>query len=112
MYNGLPWPEEEFCKVTVERDLHIWRVFEERPLVWSVTQLVASYRPALCYCSVLLRAITAMLLSQWGRSTKQPIRTTVKLLELLALGQLLPPPLASLRDIVTRVQPHEVSLFH
>ncbi|XP_049959293.1 integrator complex subunit 5 isoform X1 [Schistocerca serialis cubense] len=114
MYNGLPWPEEDFCKVTVERDLHIRRVFEERPLAWVLARFTAQHRPALCYCSVLLRALTATLLSQWsgsgGTEVRRPaiIATTVRLLELMSLGQLLPPPLSALGDVVTRVRSHEV----
>ncbi|XP_069703249.1 integrator complex subunit 5 isoform X2 [Periplaneta americana] len=114
MYNGLPWPEEEFCKVTVERDLHIRRLFDDLPLTWHLMALVASYRPALCYCSVLLRALTATLLAQWGSAAQQVqhndklLATTTQVLELMALGQLLPPPLSSLRDVIPHLKPQEV----
>jgi integrator complex subunit 5 len=114
MYNGLPWPEEEFCKVTVERDLHIRRLFDDIPLIWHLMSLVAMYRPALCYCSVLLRALIATLLAQWGSAAQQAqhndglLVTTTQVLELMALGQLLPPPLSSLRDVIPYLQPQEV----
>ncbi|XP_066991548.1 integrator complex subunit 5 isoform X2 [Anabrus simplex] len=111
MYNGLPWPEEEFCKVTIERDLHIRQVFDNVPLAWELITLVATHRPALCYSSVLLRALTATLMAQWGswqRHNVQLLDTTVRVLEVLALGQLLPPPLASLRDIVPHLKAQEV----
>ncbi|KDR16305.1 Integrator complex subunit 5, partial [Zootermopsis nevadensis] len=114
MYNGLPWPEEEFCKVTVERDLYIRRLFDDLPLIWHLMSLVASYRPALCYCSVLLRALTATLLAQWGSAAQRAqhndklLATTTQVLELMALGQLLPPPLSSLRDVIPYLKPQEV----
>ncbi|GFG34362.1 hypothetical protein Cfor_08970 [Coptotermes formosanus] len=114
MYNGLPWPEEEFCKVTVERDLHIRRLFDDIPLIWHLMSLVAMYRPALCYCSVLLRALIATLLAQWGSAAQRVqhsdrlLATTTQVLELMALGQLLPPPLSSLRDVIPHLQPQEV----
>lgn len=114
MYNGLPWPEEEFCKVTVERDLHIRRLFDDLPLIWHLMSLVATYRPALCYCSVLLRALTATLLAQWGSAAQRAqhndrlLATTAQVLELMALGQLLPPPLSSLRDVIPHLKPQEV----
>ncbi|KAH9363970.1 hypothetical protein HPB48_006982 [Haemaphysalis longicornis] len=31
MFNGLPWPDEDFLKVTIERDLRIQATFEEHP---------------------------------------------------------------------------------
>jgi integrator complex subunit 5 len=65
MYNGLPWPDEEFTKVTMERDLQIRRSFKNIPILWSILGLIATYRPSLCYCSVLLRALCATVLHQW-----------------------------------------------
>ncbi|KAF5299551.1 hypothetical protein FQA39_LY19184 [Lamprigera yunnana] len=101
MYNGLPWPEEEFCK----------RLFNNTPLLWELLTLVAMHRPTLCYCSVLLRAITATLIHQWNSLGDQakhsdPLKyfsmldTTTKVLDIMALGQLLPPPLSEIRNII------------
>ncbi|XP_022918107.2 integrator complex subunit 5 [Onthophagus taurus] len=111
MYNGLPWPEEEFSKVTIERDLYINRLFTTTPLLWELLSMVAVYRPALCYCSVLIRALTATLIHQWSSmgdqsksshtdSYKSLIETTVKVVEVMSLGQLLPPPLSGIRDVI------------
>lgn len=66
---------------------------------------------------MLLRAVTASLIAQWssasqGRSLKQNVQlvdTTVLLLEILSLGQLLPPPLSGIRDIVPSLLPQHVS---
>ncbi|XP_020294482.1 integrator complex subunit 5 isoform X2 [Pseudomyrmex gracilis] len=103
MYNGLPWPDEEFTKVTIERDLQIRRRFKDVPLLWTLLELTAWYRPALAYCSVLLRGIAATVMANWN--TKEG----VLLLNIMALGQLLPPPLASIRDILPVLQPHQIN---
>ncbi|XP_017777187.1 PREDICTED: integrator complex subunit 5 [Nicrophorus vespilloides] len=119
MYNGLPWPEEEFSKVTIERDLLIRRLFNQKPLLWDLLNFVASYRPALCYCSVLLRALTATLMHQWTSmgdqskscntdSYKALMDTTVRVIDVMALGQLLPPPLSSVRDVVPFLNSYEI----
>ena len=41
MYNGLPWPEEEFIKVTIERDLSICKLLSSQPILWSLLALLA-----------------------------------------------------------------------
>ncbi|KAF7279142.1 hypothetical protein GWI33_007556 [Rhynchophorus ferrugineus] len=119
MYNGLPWPEEEFSKVTIERDLFIRRTFTNTPLLWDLLSFVAVNRPALCYCSVLIRALTATLIHQWksmGDQSKSNdnahyehlIDTTVKVLDVMALGQLLPPPLNCIRDVLPSLRCCEI----
>lgn len=117
MYNGLPWPEEEFTKVTMERDLQIRRMFRNCPILWSILGLIACYRPALCYSSVLLRALCASVLHQWRSKSAETMNghktelmfVTTKLLELLALGQLLPPPLSYLHIVLPYLDANEVS---
>lgn len=119
MYNGLPWPEEEFTKVTIERDLYIRRLFTKTPVLWEIMNFIAVYRPVLCYCSVLLRAITATLLHQWNNTGCQTntsdspnynvlMETTIKLIDLMSVGQLLPPPLSNMRDVIPLLKPHEI----
>ena len=101
MYNGLPWPEEEFIKVTIERDLAISRCLGRHPLVWTLLQLLARARPALCYCSVLVRAVLAVLISHWSSHVTSRLsdhahqaRVTAQVLDLMAVGQFVPPQLA------------------
>lgn len=116
MYNGLPWPEEEFTKVTMERDLQIRRMFRNCPILWSILGLIACYRPALCYSSVLLRALCASVLHQWRSKSAETMNghktelmfVTTKLLELLALGQLLPPPLSYLHIVLPYLDANEI----
>ncbi|CAH0555830.1 unnamed protein product [Brassicogethes aeneus] len=119
MYNGLPWPDEEFSKVTIERDLFIRKMFTNAPLLWNLLGFVAVSRPALCYCSVLIRALTATLIHQWKSMGEQSkanntdnyrnlMETTVKLIELMALGQLLPPPLSNIGDVLQFLKCFEI----
>ncbi|CAL7942676.1 unnamed protein product [Xylocopa violacea] len=105
MYNGLPWPDEEFTKVTIERDLQIRRTFKDVPLLWTLLELTAWYRPALAYCSVLLRGIAATVMANWNTEEG------VLLVSVMALGQLLPSPLASIRDILPVLETHQINII-
>lgn len=121
MYNGLPWPEEELLnKVTMERDLKIRRTFRNAPILWSILGLVAAHRPAICYTSVLLRALCASALFQWRSNSvdrfhatdvdSELFQVTRCLLEVLAAGQLLPPPLNALHTFVEHLEPVEIAI--
>lgn len=121
MYNGLPWPDEElFTKVTMERDLQIRRTFRNAPILWGIMGLVAAYRPALCFTSVLLRALCASVLHQWRAKTVDKYLTvennvelyevTKKLLEILSMGQLLPPPLSYLHTVIEHLDAPEIAV--
>lgn len=103
----------------MERDLFIRRMFTNTPLLWELLSFIAVYRPALCYCSVLLRALTATLIHQWksmgeqskdddSQNYKMLMDTTIKVINLMALGQLLPPPLSSIRDVIFNLKCFEV----
>lgn len=91
-------------QVTIERDLQIRRKFKDVPLLWTLLELTAWYRPALAYSSVLLRGIAATVMANWNTEEG------VLLVNIMALGQLLPPPLASIRDILPVLEPHQVVL--
>ncbi|GFX69751.1 integrator complex subunit 5, partial [Trichonephila clavipes] len=114
MFNGLPWPDEDYLKVTVERDLHIKRKFEDHPILWDLLSLVAINHPSLCYCSVLLRAVMAVLLSFWCSSQEKAttncpkeLVTSQRLINIMAMGQLLPPPLSYIDEVLPLVTPYE-----
>ncbi|KAK2721137.1 hypothetical protein QYM36_003418, partial [Artemia franciscana] len=113
MYNGLPWPEEEFLKVTIERDLYIKKTLETQPVLWEILRVLAVNRPALCYCSVILRAPLGILMSQWSSEQQRPelLEMTSKILDLMSLGQLLPPPLTMISEILAKISPQEVAVL-
>lgn len=120
MYNGLPWPDEDFTKVTMERDLQIRRTFTNAPILWGILGLVATYRPAICFTSVLLRALCASVLNQWRAKTVDKYQViannvelydvTKKLLEVMSMGQLLPPPLSYLHTVIEYLDAPEISV--
>ncbi|KAA0184187.1 hypothetical protein HAZT_HAZT005857 [Hyalella azteca] len=114
MYNGFPWPDENI-KFTIERDLTIKKTFEDFPIAWELLEFVASNRPALCYCSVLVRALTASYIALWStsalsRSTESPkqLRATERLLEIAVIGQFLPKNMHVLPQMIRHLAPHEV----
>lgn len=121
MYNGLPWPDEELLnKVTMERDLHIRRTFRNAPVLWAVLGLVAGHRPAICYTSVLLRALCATALYQWrGKSVdryqvtavdSELFEVTQRTLQIMSMGQLLPAPLNALHTLIEHLAPVEIAI--
>lgn len=110
-------------QVTIERDFYIRRLFTNIPLLWELLALVAAHRPTLCYCSVLLRAIIATLIHQWSSTGEQNrftnannyeaiMNVTIKIIDIMALGQLLPPPLCGIRDIIPFLKCYEVNSVH
>lgn len=86
----------------MERDLKIRRSFKEIPLLWKFLELTAWYRPALAYCSVLLRGIAATIIANWNT------QEGVDLVNVMAMGQLLPQPLSSIRDVLPVLEIQQV----
>ena len=112
MYNGLPWPEEDFTRVTMERDLIIVKTFEDHPILWKIMFGLAEARPSLCYCSVLIRALLAVQMSYWQTSVSPraelnpaKLKLTKQILELMSVGQFIPPPLDSISDVIYVMHP-------
>ncbi|CAH2075039.1 unnamed protein product, partial [Iphiclides podalirius] len=63
MYNGLPWPDEDFTKqVSIERELYMRGALERCAVARAALRRAARARPALCLASALLRANAATLL--------------------------------------------------
>uniref|UniRef100_A0A4W3GK81 Integrator complex subunit 5 n=1 Tax=Callorhinchus milii TaxID=7868 RepID=A0A4W3GK81_CALMI len=114
----LSWPPEEHSKNTVERDIQIRKRFEENPLLFDLLHLVALGRPALCYCSVLLRGLLATLMAHWEASrdsvtSASPwhLRASCQLIACMGQGQLLPPALSNMHEIFHKLTPFEVHLL-
>ncbi|CAG5990308.1 integrator complex subunit 5 [Menidia menidia] len=117
--NGeLSWPPEEHARTTVERDIHIRRCFEAHPVLFPLLQVVAAGRPALCYCSAVLRGLLATLLAHWEASreacsTDSPwhLQASCLLVSCMGEGQLLPPVLANVHEAFAHLTPFEVRLL-
>nr|XP_015802429.2 integrator complex subunit 5 [Nothobranchius furzeri] len=117
--NGeLSWPPEEHARTTVERDIHIRRCFETHPVLFPLLHVVAAGRPALCYCSAVLRGLLATLLAHWeasreASSTDSPwhLQASCLLVSCMGEGQLLPPVLANVHEAFPLLTPFEVRLL-
>lgn len=95
MFNDMIWPDEEFVKVTIERDLLICKNYDRHSILWDLTELVAE-NGLLRNCSVLIRALLAVQLTYWSAGTSsevpdpQSLEATQRLIALLAKSQLIP----------------------
>lgn len=114
----LSWPPEEHARTTVERDIHIRRCFEAHPVLFPMLQVVAAGRPALCYCSAVLRGLLATLLAHWEASrdpssTDSPwhLQASSILVSCMGEGQLIPPVLANVHEAFPHIAPFEVRLL-
>uniref|UniRef100_A0A670JQ66 Integrator complex subunit 5 n=2 Tax=Podarcis muralis TaxID=64176 RepID=A0A670JQ66_PODMU len=114
----LAWPPEEHTRNTVERDIQIGRAFRDNPLLFQLLSLVAAGRPALCYCSVLLRGLLATLMAHWEASrendtTSSPwhLQASCALVACMGEGHLLPPVLSNMHEIFDQLAPFEVHLL-
>lgn len=95
----------------MERDLIIVKRLEDNPIIWKVLWGLAEARPALCYCSVILRGALSVHMAHWSATLKASpkiIETTKQILQLLSVGQYLPPPLDSVSDVIEIFHPYQV----
>lgn len=114
----LAWPPEEHTRNTVERDIQIGRCFRDNPLLFQLLNLVAAGRPALCYCSVLLRGLMATLMAHWEASRENDtvsspwhLQASCALVACMGEGHLLPPVLSNMHEIFDQLAPFEVHLL-
>ncbi|XP_053575924.1 integrator complex subunit 5 [Bombina bombina] len=114
----LAWPPEEHSRSTVQRDLLIYRCFRRNPLLFQLLHLIAQGRPALCYCSVLLRGLLATLLAHWeasrescSESSTWHLHASCELVSCMGEGQLLPPTLTNMHEMFALLAPYEVRLL-
>ena len=92
MFNDKAFPDEEFLKVTIERDLYITRQFESHSILWNLTDLIAK-ESSLKRCSLLVSALLAVQLSQWASATvnkNEKVKLTEKLLKLISSSEMVP----------------------
>lgn len=118
MYNGLPWPDEDFTKqVSIERELYMRGALESCAVARAALRRAAAARPALCLASALLRATAATLLhrlraylnrhTQSAEMVKEREALT-ELLSTMTLGQLLPHPLSHMLELAPELAPSEI----
>ncbi|XP_070532208.1 integrator complex subunit 5-like [Ptychodera flava] len=118
IHAGTQWPEEEYMKYTIERDLHIRRAFEDNPILWELLRVVAKSKPTLCHCSVLVYALMSTLLVYWesNRESKasmsqHQLQNSARLVECMLLGDFLPSTLGQVGELFYLLTPYEVYLL-
>jgi len=91
MFNDKSFPDDEFLKVTIERDLYITRKFQSYPILWNLMDLIAK-EGSLRSCSLLISALLAVQLTQWASPTanKDKVKFTENLLKLIANSEMVP----------------------
>ncbi|XP_045534230.1 integrator complex subunit 5 [Papilio machaon] len=118
MYNGLPWPDEDFTKqVSIERELYMRGALERCAVSRAALRRVARARPALCLASALLRAAAATLLHRLrahldrhaqSAEAARELSALSELLSVMTLGQLLPHPLSHMLELAPELTASEL----
>ncbi|CAG2205370.1 INTS5 [Mytilus edulis] len=118
LYNNRFWPEEDSIRITVERDLFVWKIFEDNQVLWDVFDLYSSSPLAMCRCSPVLKSITASLMNyfescrqkQASHSPRQ-MEACCKLVRCLSKSRLLPTPLKFISELFPLVTSYEAYLL-
>ncbi|XP_028161346.1 integrator complex subunit 5 isoform X1 [Ostrinia furnacalis] len=118
MYNGLPWPDEDFTKqVSIERELYMRCALEACVVARSALRRCAGARPSLCLASSLLRAVAATLLHRLkalldrhthAAEISRERAALCDLLTTMTLGQLLPHPLSHMLEMAPELTANEI----
>ncbi|GAB1604696.1 integrator complex subunit 5-like [Argonauta hians] len=118
LYNGPAWPDEEFIKVTVERDLWVWRKFEDNPLLWDILDNFAHSSSVLFYCSPLLRSLVATLMNFYEScrtkdacDSPKYLHAACKVINYMRKSNLLSPPLCYIGELMPLVKSYELYLL-
>lgn len=111
----MPWPDEEFLKYTVERDIKIKKQFDSSPFLWEILSLISNEWPAMYHCIVLVQSLLASCLTYWEVDRKTSaafspaqLEMTLKVLQLVKKAGWLPEPWCNVGDILHHLTPHEV----
>ncbi|KAK3087666.1 hypothetical protein FSP39_008920 [Pinctada imbricata] len=118
LYNNRFWPEEESISMTVERDLYVFKQFEENPVLWDILKLYAGNSLAMSRCSPILKSLTAALMRYFETSRDKSTRDSPKQLEAvthlircLSKSCLLPEPLKYVSELFPLTTPFETYLL-
>ncbi|XP_069120310.1 integrator complex subunit 5-like [Argopecten irradians] len=119
LYNNIRfWPEEDSLRFTVERDLYVWKVFEENPVLWDVIELYSGNSLAMCRCSPVLKSLMAALMNHFECSrllracdTPKQNECACRLIHCLSRSSLLPYPLKYVSELFALVSSYEAYLL-
>ncbi|XP_025113724.1 integrator complex subunit 5-like isoform X2 [Pomacea canaliculata] len=114
LYNDVNWPDPEFCKVTLERDLYVWKMTEDHPVLWSILRAASGSSVFLYYCSPLMKSLMARVVSALEVSRVRKLMDLPQLFEraswivtILSQGKFIPPPLSNICELFPHVSPYE-----
>ncbi|OWF44790.1 integrator complex subunit 5-like [Mizuhopecten yessoensis] len=118
LYNNRFWPEEDSLRFTVERDLYVWKVFEENPVLWDVIELFSGNSLAMCRCSPVLKSLVAALMNHFecsrlphANDTPKQNESACRLIHCLSRSLLLPDPLKYVSELFALVTSYEAYLI-
>ncbi|KAL3871772.1 hypothetical protein ACJMK2_039750 [Sinanodonta woodiana] len=118
LYNNRFWPEEETLKMTVERDLLVWKVLDDNPVLWDIFQMYAGNSLIMCRCSPVLRSLTATLINHFDSARERlaqnypkHVECTCILIRCLAKSHLLPHPMGLTSELFPIVTSFEAYLL-
>ncbi|KAK6167219.1 hypothetical protein SNE40_021307 [Patella caerulea] len=114
LYNDLLWPDEDFNKVTIERDLYVWKNMETNPVFWSIFEAFCSYPIFIYHCSPVLKSIAAVLMLHYSSFREKSMKNSpkyytasCKLVHYLGRSGILPSPLSHIGELFPFVTPYE-----
>lgn len=111
LFNDLPWPDEDFSKVTIERDLFISKMYKSHTILWDLTEMIA-ISGQLRNCAALVRALMSVQLTAWASGTmidEKPLAETQKLISILAQSSLIPQaPFKYVPDVLASLDPWDI----
>ena len=114
------WPEQDFVKVTIERDLLISKEFERNPVLWDLVHVMVSEAQSSLNDSLLLfQALMAVQLTEWTKwrtieslDTLAPqnncLEATQRLLALLFQSHFMPLELQAITSVLPSFSSFEV----
>lgn len=118
LYNGPAWPDEEFIRVTVERDLWVWKKFEDNPVLWDILDNFAKSSSVLFYCSPLLRSLVSTLMNYYEScrvkkacNAPKHLAAACKVINYMRKSNLLSPPLCYIGELLPVVKSYELYLL-
>ncbi|XP_065646482.1 integrator complex subunit 5 isoform X4 [Hydra vulgaris] len=110
-----PWPEEDFLKYTIERDLKIKRAFDNTPVLWDILELISSARPSLFHCSVVVQSLLGMSLKFWltnrqdsSKSCEKELKNVIRIIVIIKQAGWLPTEFENISDIFPLIKPKEI----
>ncbi|EDV29370.1 uncharacterized protein TRIADDRAFT_51610 [Trichoplax adhaerens] len=112
--------DDDFVKHpdTIERDIHVFKVFDKCPLLFDILKFIAEDPSAICNCDTILRSLLSVLLNYWLRNKESKVaespaqlEMSCKLIKLLSVAGWIPNPVTSIHHLFSKCTPYQVYLL-